>query len=83
MTYYDVMIELTGLTRKFGDFVAVDNLTLNVPKGVIFGFLGPNGSGKSTTVKMLTGILKPSAGDALIDGASIRNSPKWFARDSR
>ena len=81
MTYYDVMIELTGLTRKFGDFVAVDNLTLNVPKGVIFGFLGPNGSGKSTTVKMLTGILKPSAGDALIDGASIRNSPLSIKRN--
>lgn len=66
------MIEITGLTRRFGEFVAVDNLNLHVPKGLIFGFLGPNGSGKSTTVKMLTGILKPSAGVALIDGLSIR-----------
>src|SRR6185369_5250754 len=69
------MIQTIGLSKRFGEFVAVDNLNLQVPKGVIFGFLGPNGSGKSTTVKMLTGILKPSAGDALIDGASILTSP--------
>ena len=69
------MIELSGLTKRFGEFVAVHDLNLRVPKGVIFGFLGPNGSGKSTTVKMLTGILQPSAGDAWIDGASIRSAP--------
>ena len=69
------MVEIRGLTRKFGDFVAVNNLHLQVSQGTIFGFLGPNGAGKSTTVKMLTGILKPSAGDALIDGFSIRTSP--------
>jgi len=67
------MIEVRGLTKRFGEFVAVHDLHLRVPKGVIFGFLGPNGSGKSTTVKMLTGILEPSAGDAWIDGLSIRN----------
>jgi ABC-2 type transport system ATP-binding protein len=65
------MIETVGLTKRFGNFVAVDDLNLSVGKGTIFGFLGPNGSGKSTTVKMLTGLLKPSAGDALIDGLSI------------
>jgi ABC-2 type transport system ATP-binding protein len=69
------MIQTTGLTRNFGNFVAVHDLNLQVPEGVIFGFLGPNGSGKSTTVKMLTGILKPSAGDALLDGLSILSSP--------
>ncbi|HSD46356.1 MAG TPA: ABC transporter ATP-binding protein [Pyrinomonadaceae bacterium] len=69
------MIELSGLTKRFGEFVAVHDLNLRVPKGVVFGFLGPNGSGKSTTVKMLTGILQPSAGDAWIDGASIRSAP--------
>jgi ABC-2 type transport system ATP-binding protein len=68
------MIEFSGLTKQFGEFVAVHDLNLHVPKGVIFGFLGPNGSGKSTTVKMLTGILQPSAGDAWIDGLSIRNA---------
>ena len=69
------MIETRALTRTFGDFVAVTNLNLQVSPGTIFGFLGPNGAGKSTTVKMLTGILKPSAGDALIDGLSIKTSP--------
>lgn len=69
------MVEIRGLTRKFGDFVAVNNLHLQVAPGTIFGFLGPNGAGKSTTVKMLTGILKPSHGDALIDGSSIRTAP--------
>lgn len=54
------MIQTTGLTRKFGDFAAVNDLNLHVSKGVIFGLLGPNGSDKSTTVKMLTGILKPA-----------------------
>jgi ABC-2 type transport system ATP-binding protein len=69
------MIETTGLTRKFGDLVAVNNLNLQVPGGAIFGLLGPNGSGKSTTVRMLTGILKPTSGDATIDGLSIKAAP--------
>ncbi len=74
------MIETRGLTKQFGNFVAVDNLSLSVSKGAIFGFLGPNGSGKSTTVKMLTGILKPSAGDAFIDGSSIHNDALTIKR---
>ena len=68
-------IEAHGLTKAFGDFTAVLNLRLQVPKGTIFGFLGPNGSGKSTTVKMLTGLLQPTAGDAFIAGVSILSSP--------
>ena len=64
-----------GLTKTFGDLVAVRNLTLQVPKGTIFGFLGPNGSGKSTTVKMLTGLLTPTAGEAWITGLSIHTAP--------
>jgi ABC-2 type transport system ATP-binding protein len=68
------MIEARGLTRRFGDVVAVNDVTLTVPQGAIFGFLGPNGSGKSTMVRMLTGILEPSAGDATIDGRSVRSS---------
>jgi ABC-2 type transport system ATP-binding protein len=68
-------IETHGLSKSFGDFVAVRNLDLQVRTGSIFGFLGPNGSGKSTTVKMLTGLLTPTAGEALICGASILTSP--------
>jgi ABC-2 type transport system ATP-binding protein len=55
-------IETHGLTRRFGEFVAVDAIDLAVPRGSFYGFLGPNGAGKSTTIKCLTGLLRPSAG---------------------
>src|SRR5437899_1259902 len=55
-------IETTGLTRCFGDLCAVDAIDLRVERGTFYGFLGPNGAGKSTTIKMLTGLLAPSAG---------------------
>jgi ABC-2 type transport system ATP-binding protein len=67
-------IETTNLSKSFGRLVAVDNLNLKIPRGTIFGFLGPNGAGKSTTVKMLTGLLRPTAGEALISGLSILGS---------
>jgi ABC-2 type transport system ATP-binding protein len=65
-------IELRGLTKTFGGKTAVDDLSFQVARGTFFGFLGPNGAGKSTTIKMLTGLLRPTAGDALIEGRSIR-----------
>lgn len=68
-------IETKNLTKKFGRLVAVNDLNLQISKGTIFGFLGPNGSGKSTTVRMLTGLLAPTSGDALISGTSILTSP--------
>src|SRR5216684_1921285 len=68
-------IETHNLSRTFGDLVAVHDLELRIPKGTLFGFLGPNGSGKSTTVKMLTGILRPTSGEVFISGRSIANSP--------
>jgi ABC-2 type transport system ATP-binding protein len=61
-------LELDGLTKRFGDAVAVDNLTLNVEPGEIFGFLGPNGAGKSTTIRMLLNLLHADAGSARIMG---------------
>ena len=60
------------LTRRFGDFTAVDAVTFEVRQGEIFGFLGPNGAGKTTTIKMLTGLLAPSSGDGLVAGLDIR-----------
>ena len=60
-----------NLTRRFGDFIAVDNVSFEVAQGEIFGFLGPNGSGKTVTIKMLTGILPLSAGAAYIDGLDV------------
>jgi len=64
-------IEMNELTRRFGDFTAVDALTLTVPKGTIFGFLGPNGSGKTTCIRMLCGLLQPTAGTARVNGHDI------------
>src|SRR5258708_20134331 len=64
-------IELKGLTRKYDTFTAVDNLSLNVLKGSIFGFLGPNGSGKSTCIRMLCGLLEPCGGTAKVNGHDI------------
>lgn len=60
------MIRTEGLTRRFGDMTAVDNLTLEVDEGEVFGFLGPNGAGKTTTTRMLTALIKPSAGRAWV-----------------
>ena len=64
-------IETKNLTRRFGDFVAVDNVSLTVEKGEVFGFLGPNGSGKTTVIKMLTGISPISSGSASIEGLDV------------
>ncbi len=68
-------IEVNNLTKKFGSFTAVDKVSFNVKQGEIFGFLGANGAGKSTTIRMLTGILEPTSGDALVGGYSIMKEP--------
>ena len=68
------VIETQGLTRQFGDLIAVDKLDLQVPKGSIYGFLGPNGCGKSTLIRMLTGLLKPTAGEATILGLPLQGN---------
>jgi ribosome-dependent ATPase len=64
-------IEAQGLTRRFGDFTAVDDVSLDIHKGEIFGFLGSNGSGKTTTMRMLTGLLPPTAGEARVFGRPV------------
>jgi len=69
------MIEAQNLTKHFGTKTAVDNLSFSVQKGEVLGFLGPNGAGKSTTMRMVTGFLPPTSGDALICGISITDNP--------
>ncbi|MBU4010190.1 MAG: ABC transporter ATP-binding protein, partial [Proteobacteria bacterium] len=70
------MILLENLTKKYGEFTAVDNLTLSIPKGEIFGFLGPNGAGKTTTIKMMGGIMEPTSGLIKIGGISMKDEPE-------
>ena len=69
-------IEVRQLTRRFGGFVAVDGVTFDVRQGEIFGFLGANGAGKSTTIRMLCGLLRPSAGTARVGGVDVGSDPE-------
>jgi ABC-2 type transport system ATP-binding protein len=67
------MIEIRDLTKKYGDFTAVDHLSLRVEPGEIFGFLGPNGAGKTTTIRILAGLSLPTSGEVRINGTDIAN----------
>lgn len=69
------MISAVGVTKKFGDNIAVENLNLEVKSGEIFGFLGPNGAGKTTTISMLIGMLVPTSGRIEIDGIDVVKDP--------
>ena len=64
-------IEAIQLTKKFGDFIAVNQVSFAIPRGEIFGLLGPNGAGKTTTIRMLCGILEPTAGEARVMGYDV------------
>ena len=74
------MITITNLQKHYGHVVAVKIVSLHIPQGVFFGFLGPNGAGKTTTIKMLVGLLKPSAGSATIAGYDIQRFPQEAKR---
>jgi ABC-2 type transport system ATP-binding protein len=76
------LVEVRGLTRRFGTFTAVDRVTFDIPTGVVFGFLGPNGSGKSTTIRMLAGLLAPTAGAVRGFGSLdvARDTEAWKSR---
>lgn len=68
------VIEAGGLTKQFGDFVAVKDVSFTIPRGEIFGFLGPNGAGKSTTFKMMCGLLQPTSGQAVVTGLDLKTA---------
>ncbi|MGZ7116455.1 MAG: ABC transporter ATP-binding protein [Methanobacterium sp.] len=72
----EYVIESKNLTKKFGDFLAVDDLNLKIKKGEVFGFLGPNGAGKTTSINMMVGLLHPSSGQILIDGKDVQKMDK-------
>lgn len=67
----EVVIDVRGLTKRFGDRTVVDNFDLKVPRGAIYGFLGPNGSGKTTTIRMVCGLLRPEAGEGEVLGLDV------------
>ncbi len=71
--YPDLLIQTTGLTRKFDRQTVVDQLSLNVPAGSVYGFLGPNGAGKTTTIRMLLGLIRPDAGEVRLFGKPLRS----------
>jgi drug efflux transport system ATP-binding protein len=76
MTSSENSVVVHDLVKRFGDFTAVDHLNLEIRKGEVFGFLGPNGAGKSTTIRMLCGLLRPSAGQALVAGFDVARKPE-------
>jgi len=73
-------IEVRELTRRFGQFVAVDRVSFDVARGEIFGFLGSNGAGKSTTIRMLCGLLEPTSGSAIVGGVDVKRDPEGVKR---
>ena len=73
-------IETKSLTKSFGDVIAVNDISFSVEKGEIFGFLGPNGAGKSTTMMILTTLLKPTSGQALISGYDVTTNANKFEK---
>lgn len=75
------ILEIKNVTKKFGDFIAVDNMSLTVVEGEIFGFLGANGAGKSTTINMISGLLRPNAGEIKILGKDIGNHSHFAKRN--
>ena len=70
------MLVIEDLTKRYGKFVAVNGLSLEIPKGEIFGFVGPNGAGKTTTMKIVAGLMQPTSGKVLIDGVDMSKNIK-------
>ena len=69
------MLEMKNVTKSFGGFKALEDLTLTVPKGAVYGLVGPNGAGKSTAIRHLTGIYRPDSGEITVDGQPVYENP--------
>ena len=74
------ILETRSLTKRYGKFTAVNELSLQVEQGAIYGFVGPNGAGKTTTMRMLTTLLEPTAGEAFVAGYSVRRQSRAVRR---
>src|SRR5688500_7965047 len=74
------IVETRNLTHRYGAQLALDHLTLQIPEGAIFGFIGPNGAGKTTTMRILTTLLKPTSGEASVNGLSVLGDPQGVRR---
>lgn len=74
------MLELCNVTKTFGTFKALDGLTMQVPKGAVYGLVGPNGAGKSTAIRCLLGIYRPEGGTVTLDGAPVYENPAAKSR---
>ena len=74
------MIELQNMTKTFGGFKALDDLTMTVPKGTVYGLVGPNGAGKSTAIRCIVGVYRPDSGQVLVDGGAVYENPQLKAR---
>ena len=74
------MIQVENITKRYGNFTAVDGISFDIDEGEIVGFLGPNGAGKSTTMNMITGFIEPSEGRIIVDGYDISKKPKKAKR---
>ncbi len=69
------MLEINNLTKKFGEFTALNDLSMRVPKGAVYGLVGPNGAGKTTLIRHITGVLRPDSGEILLEGAAVYEDP--------
>jgi ABC-2 type transport system ATP-binding protein len=76
----EIAIEVKGLSKHFGQVIAVDNISFEIGKGEVFGFLGPNGAGKTTTINILCTLLMPTAGEATVNGFNVANFPNQVRR---
>ena len=70
------MLELKNITKTFGDFKALDDLSMTVPKGAVYGLVGPNGAGKSTAIRCLLGVYRPDSGEITLNGETIYENPE-------
>ena len=75
-----MMLELKNVTKTFGNFTALDNLTMTVPKGSVYGLVGPNGAGKSTAIRHMLGVYRPDSGSVTLEGMDIWENPVAKAR---